>query len=115
MGAATERDTVTDAPETTAVVQYAPAAAPPRGLSIASMVIGIASILFGWMLLAPVAGVVLGILGLRREPEGRPFAIAGIVLGGLALVGWLLVVLAFIGVIVGFLGLAASAGHYSQY
>lgn len=68
---------------------FAPAAvsAPDRGLSISSLVIGIVSIVAGWTFIAPVAGLVLGILALRRDPAGRTFAIWGIVLNGLMLAG----------------------------
>ena len=56
--------------------------APPRGLSITSFVLGIVSLLFWFSLLVPIAGLVLGIAGLRREPAGRGFAIAGILING---------------------------------
>ncbi|KQX06587.1 MULTISPECIES: hypothetical protein [unclassified Leifsonia] len=65
----------------------ASAAEPARGLSISSLVIGIVSIAAGWTLIAPVAGLVLGIMALRREPAGRTLAIWGIVLNGLMLAG----------------------------
>ena len=42
--------------------------------------------------------MVLGVLGYRREPAGRAFAVWGIVLGGLMLFGWIL--LAIYGVVV---------------
>ncbi|TFV98701.1 hypothetical protein [Orlajensenia leifsoniae] len=58
-----------------------------RGLSISSLVIGIVSIAAGWTLVAPVAGLVLGVMALRREPAGRTLAIWGIVLNGLMLAG----------------------------
>ncbi|MEE2570187.1 DUF4190 domain-containing protein [Pseudarthrobacter sp. J64] len=64
--------------------------APPRGLSVASMVLGISSIVFGWILLVPIVGLVLGIVGLRREPAGKGMAVTGLVLNGLALSGWVL-------------------------
>ena len=60
---------------------------PARGLSISSLVIGIVSIAAGWTLVAPVAGLVLGVMALRREPAGRTLAIWGIVLNGLMLAG----------------------------
>ncbi|RDV43233.1 hypothetical protein DOE76_18550 [Leifsonia sp. ku-ls] len=61
--------------------------APVRTLSVTSFVLGLASIVFGWTLVAPVAGLVLGILALRREPLGRAFALWGIVLNALMLAG----------------------------
>lgn len=54
------------------------AAPPPRGLSIASLIIGVASIVLGLTVLVPLVGLILGVMGLRREPEGRGFALAGI-------------------------------------
>ncbi|MDN4598807.1 hypothetical protein [Leifsonia virtsii] len=62
-------------------------AAPVRTLSVTSFVIGLSSIVFGWTLVAPVAGLVLGILALKREPLGRTFAIWGIVLNAVMLAG----------------------------
>ena len=65
----------------------APAAAPSRPLRITSFVLGIASIAFGWTLLAPIAGIVIGVLALGREPAGRALAIWGIVLNAVMLAG----------------------------
>ena len=65
----------------------APAAAPSRPLSITSFVLGIASIAFGWTFLAPIAGIVVGVLALGREPAGRALAIWGIVLNAVMLAG----------------------------
>lgn len=62
-------------------------AAPTPGLSIASLVLGVSSIFLGVILVAPIAGLVLGILGLRREPQGRTMAIWGIVLNAVTLAG----------------------------
>lgn len=61
--------------------------APVRTLSVTSFVLGLSSIVFGWTLVAPVAGLVVGILALRREPLGRTFAIWGIVLNAVMLAG----------------------------
>ncbi len=77
--------------------------APSRGLSIASLVVALASVLFGWTFIAPIAAFVLGIMGLRREPEGRGLAWAGIVISFLTLFGWLLLILAFGAVLLPFL------------
>lgn len=56
---------------------------PPRGLSIASMALGLAGLAFGWFMLGvpSVVGVILGHIGLKREPAGRAFAITGLVTG----------------------------------
>ena len=85
---------------------YAPAA-EPKGLSIASMICGIAVYAgFGFFILPQIAAVVLGHMGLAREPGGRGFAIAGLVMGyiGIALT---LAVLAF------FVVFATSINQYS--
>jgi Domain of unknown function (DUF4190) len=59
----------------------------PKTLSLTSMILGIASLIgFGYLILPSIAAVVTGHLGLRREsPQGRGFAIAGLVLGYLSL------------------------------
>ncbi|MET3903922.1 DUF4190 domain-containing protein [Paenarthrobacter sp. 4246] len=62
--------------------------AEPKGLSIASMCCGIAIFVgFGFFILPQIAAVILGHLGLKREPAGRGMAIAGLVMGyiGIAL------------------------------
>ena len=69
--------------------------APPQvattTLSTVALIAGIASIVFGQTFFLPLGAVILGILGYRQEPYGRTFAVWGIVLGALALVGWALV------------------------
>ena len=64
-----------------------PTVAADRTLSVTSFVLGIASIAFGWTLVAPVAGLVVGIMALKREPLGRTFAVWGIVLNAVMLAG----------------------------
>jgi len=82
-------------PHTAAPV--APAA--DRTLSVTSFVLGLASIVFGWTFVAPIAGLVIGIIALRREPLGKTFAVWGIVLSALMLFGVLLgLVLALAGI-----------------
>ncbi|PRI10626.1 hypothetical protein B4915_11510 [Leucobacter massiliensis] len=49
-----------------------------RGLSIASFVLGIASIVAGWTFLAPITGMILGIVALRRNTEDRTLALWGV-------------------------------------
>jgi hypothetical protein len=74
---------------------YYGAAPQPKGLSIASLCCGIAVYLgFGFFILPQLAAVILGHLALRREPSGRGFAIAGLVMGYLGLA---LTVLAIVG------------------
>ncbi|WP_394770374.1 hypothetical protein [Lacisediminihabitans sp.] len=55
--------------------------ADTKVFGILSLVLGIASIVAGHTFLVPVAAIVLGIFGLRREPSSRAFSIWGIVLG----------------------------------
>ena len=69
-------------------------AAPPRTLSIISIVLGGASVIFGYTFIVPIAAIVLGFLGLNREPAGRTLAIWGIVLGFVMSLGWVVVGLA---------------------
>jgi hypothetical protein len=74
---------------------YYGAAPQPKGLSIASLCCGIAVYLgFGVLVLPQLAAVILGHLALRREPSGRGFAIAGLVMG---YIGLALTVLAIVG------------------
>ncbi|MFK3671194.1 DUF4190 domain-containing protein [Leifsonia aquatica] len=70
-----------------------------RTLSVTSFVLGLASIVFGWTFVAPIAGLVVGIIALGREPLGKTFAVWGIVLNALMLFGVLLgLVLALAGI-----------------
>ena len=68
-----------------------PTAAAPRGLSVASFVLGMISLAFGFVFVVPVIGAVLGFMGLRTEPAGRGFAIAGIWVNLIITGFWLLV------------------------
>lgn len=76
----------------------------PQGYSIASLVCGILGLFCcccGWIgLIVSIAGVVLGVIALNKNCEGRGMAIAGIVCGGLG------ALVALIGVIV-----AAASGN----
>jgi hypothetical protein len=85
-------------------------ALPVRTLSITSFAIGLASLVLGWTFVAPVAGLVVGILALQREPQGRTFAIWGIVLNSVMLFGILLVgLIALVGAGIGFAVLPFAA------
>lgn len=66
------------------------ATTPPKTLGILSLVFGIVAIVTGFQAAFGVAAVVLGILALRREPDSRGMAIAGIVTGA---VTWVLIAL----------------------
>lgn len=57
------------------------------GLSVASLVLGILSMLgFCTLILVPLAGVITGHLGYRREPASRALALAGLILSWIGLV-----------------------------
>src|SRR6185437_5651449 len=85
------------------------ASAPARTLSVTSFALGLASIVFSCTFLAPIAGLVLGVLALGREPQGRTFAIWGIVLNAVMLAGILIGLLV---AVVGFgVGLAFLPWH----
>lgn len=86
---------------------YAPAPpGPPQGLSIASMVTGIAGAflsLFGWGFLPALAAVITGHIAQKRQPYARPFWLTGIITGyvglGISLIWGLLVLIFFIAAI----------------
>ena len=67
---------------------------PSQGLAVASMITGILGMLFGILCFGPVIGIVavaLGIISLSQQKKtpqyvgGKPFAIIGIVTGGISL------------------------------
>ena len=60
------------------------------GKGTASFILGICSLLAGWVLIAPVIGLILGITSLGNEPTARGRAGWGIVLNVLAMVGWII-------------------------
>lgn len=73
------------------------AAAPSSPLAVSSLVLGLVSILVGWTFLAPLAGLITGILALGREPQARTMALWGIVLNAVMLAGAVIVVLLALG------------------
>ena len=66
-------------------------AAETRGFSIASLVLGLVSIIASSTFVVPAIGLVLGIMALKREPASRTMAIWGIVLNAVTLAGAVLV------------------------
>jgi hypothetical protein len=88
------------APATPAV---APVYAPPRNLSVIALVLGIASVLLGYTFIVPIAAIVVGVLGYRREPTGHTLAVWGIVLGAVMAFGW---------IVAGFFGLLFSVPFF---
>ena len=73
---------------------YQGQAAPTTVLSLIAMVCGIVGVVtLGTMFLPQIAAIALGHIGLRREPRGRGFAIAGLVMGYVVTIGWILLFL----------------------
>jgi len=93
VGAATQ-PTAQPGGQPTAQPAVQPTALPlaePRAFGIASLVLGLVSIVAGFTFFVPIVGVVLGVLALKREPASRTMAIWGIVLNAVMLAGALLV------------------------
>ena len=69
--------------------EYSPAAPvrPASPLALTSLVLGLVSILAGWTFVAPIVGLVTGMLALGREPYARTMALWGIVLNAVMLAG----------------------------
>ena len=81
------------------------------GRSVASLILGIISVVGGFgLVIPPIVGVVLGHTALKREPHGRGMAIAGLVMNYVSLALLLAVVLV---AIVVFANLAA--GDFTSY
>ena len=59
------------------------------GKGTASLLLGICSLLAGWTLIAPILGLVLGVMSRGDEPFARGRAGWGILLNLLALLGWI--------------------------
>jgi len=74
-----------DSPHTVYVVQ-----AQPKGFSVTALVLALVSIVFGFTLILPLAALIFGIIGAKKEPAGRGMAIVGIVIGALDLLLWLI-------------------------
>lgn len=91
------------------------AAPQPRGLSITSLVLGLASFLFGFTFLVPLGAIIFGAMGLKREPAGKGMSIAGIILGAVCLVGWVLFAILAGGMILAIFGVAATSGLTYDY
>lgn len=91
------------------VPAYAPP--PPRGLSITSMVLGLASFVFGFTFAVPLVGLILGIIALKREPAGRAMSLTGIIVSAVMLLAWVAVVFFFILFAIGVFGTAATYSY----
>lgn len=78
----------------------APASGPDSSFAITSFVLGIVSVVSSWTFVAPIIGLVFGILALRRKTEERTLALWGVWLNGAMLALTVLValgVMAFVG------------------
>lgn len=85
---------------TTPPATPAASAAPKRLLSILSLVAGLISLLCCGGLLFGAAGIILGVVARKREPEGKGLALAGIITGAIgAVTGTIAVVLLSAGMI----------------
>ncbi|SJN11116.1 hypothetical protein FM113_11000 [Leucobacter sp. 7(1)] len=93
--------------------QGAPQAAPnpetTRIFSIVSFVLGIASVVSSWTFIAPITGLVFGILALRRGTSERTLTLWGIWLNAIMLA------LTAIGILIGvvFLGVGLLAAPFA--
>ena len=65
--------------------------APPRTLSILSLVAAIASVPLGHIVILPIAAIVLGFLARSREPSARTMSTWGIAIGFVVLFWWVAV------------------------
>ena len=87
-----------------------PGSVGPKSLSLTSMIVGLASlVLVGFLIVPQIVGVILGHMGIKREsPQGRGFAIAGLVLNYLALLVYGLIVGIWIAIVLVAVGSSAS-------
>ena len=76
--------------------------------SITSLVIGVVSIFMNWTFLAPIAGIVVGVMAKRREPHARTVANWGIGLNIAMLVLGVILWIAFGALVLGAIGVGAA-------
>jgi hypothetical protein len=77
--------------------------------SISSIVIGVVSIFMGWSFLAPIAGIVVGVMAKRREPHARTMANWGIGLNIAMLVLGVILWIALGGLVLAAIGLGVAS------
>lgn len=77
--------------------------------SVSSLVIGIVSIFMGWTFLAPIAGIVVGVMAKGREPHARTIANWGIGVNVATLVLGVVLWVALGGFILAAIGLGVAA------
>lgn len=90
---------------------YAPA--PPTGLSIASMILGIAGIFFG--ILVSIAAVITGHIARKSQPHARAMWLTGLITGYVGIGLWALFIIAYVIFIIVMIGVSSSydGGYYS--
>lgn len=76
--------------------------------SVTSLVIGIVSIFMGWTFLAPIAGIIVGVMAKGREPHARTIANWGIGVNVATLVLGLILWIAFGALVLGAIGLGVA-------
>ena len=78
---------------------------PSQGLAVASMITAIAGIVFGLWCFGPLPGIAAMIMGLialsqiKKTPDkvgGRPFAVAGVIIGGINIAFYILAAIWFL-------------------
>jgi hypothetical protein len=77
----------------TAPLYGEPLRRPARnGIGTAALVLGVASVLFGWLIVPPVLAIVFGVVGMRRATRGEAsnhgVALSGAIVGVLMLLLW---------------------------
>ena len=98
-----------------APIAYQPvyATRPSTGLSVTALVLGLASILFGFTFLVPLGALIFGIIALKREPTGKGMATAGVVIGAAFMLFWLAFGGAILAVFFAMMSAVMSAGAVS--
>lgn len=109
----------TPAPGYAAAPGYAPAApGPKQGLSLGGMITGIAafllSFIFGLGFIPGIVGLILSLMGRKREPAAPPaFWIVGVIASSLAIVSSLIWGLASVALFIFPFIIAGSSGGFS--
>lgn len=76
--------------------------------SVTSLVIGVVSIFMNWTFLAPIAGIVVGVMAKRREPHARTMANWGIGLNVVMLVLGVVLWIVFGALVLGAIGVGIA-------
>lgn len=86
-------------------------AGPKRTLSILSLVAGLISFVCCGGLLFGAAGIILGVMARKREPEGKGLAMAGIITGAIGAVTGTIFVVLVIGGAIAIPGMTSYSGY----